>query len=82
MSLIPPEREVLGCHPRAVRREMSRSLRGVPSGFEESNRNSPRQPTTLAIVSAKLAYRDISADAHINRLGGVIIFKKKQKSIG
>src|SRR4029078_683443 len=52
VSAIPSRNPTRGFHPSPSKRELSSSLRGVPSGFVVSKASSPLNPTTSQIVSA------------------------------
>jgi hypothetical protein len=49
---IPASIPIFGAQPSSVRRRVSSSFLGVPSGFEVSNRSEPSNPTTRPMVWA------------------------------
>ncbi len=52
---MPFSSEIVGRQPSFVKRDVSRSFRGVPSGLLLSNSRSPSKPTTVRINAASSA---------------------------
>ena len=75
---MPSRSGIFAFQPNELIFEMSRSLRGVPSGLARSQVSSPLKPTTSQINSASSRIVRSVPGADVDNLGAVVVLEKEK----